>query len=131
MPFLSEFAWILQAFRLLRRFAPLLERVVLGDRPALPPGARESNTALSDQIADTHALLEARLNDLRKQAQEQNLKLNQIQDDLHGLQNQLDASLTLLRETKREIAALLPWLLASVVLSLAAVVFLVILVVRH
>ncbi len=131
MPLLSELAWIWEGIKLLRRLAPVVERFVTGVQPGLRLEDGVSEADVRDQIAHAHAGLEARLNDLRKQEQEQNLKLNQVQEEIRGLQQQLEASLTLLRETSRQIATLWIWLRITASLLAAVLVFVLILLFRR
>lgn len=131
MPLLSEAAWIWEALKLLLRFAPHAEKFITR-RVASRPEIDGTGAEIYQQLAGTQASLEAQLNDLRRQAQEQNLKLNQIHDEMCGLQQQLEASLTLVRETRREIAALGLWLWVTAGTSLLiAILVLILLFLRH
>lgn len=109
MPSFTELAWILEALKLLRRFAPLVERFIAGDRQAFGSAIEPFGAEVRQIVGDSQARLEAQINDLRKQTQEQHLKLNQLQEQVGRVQQDCEHALELARESGRQLAALGKW----------------------
>ena len=126
MPTLSEIGWIWEGVKLLLRFAPAAEKLVT-NRLSAGVDSSQTEIQLFEQFQETQADLEAQLNDLRKQSQEQNLKLNQIQVEIHGLQQQLEVSLTHIREARNDLARLWFWVRVTAGSSLLTAVLLILL----
>jgi len=132
MPLLLELGWILEVIKLLGRFAPLADRLVSHAPKELPPPTIDALDAeLQDQISILRNRFEAPMNDLRKQVQEQNLKLHQIQQDLHNLHAEVSNAQKLAQEIKHELATFRLLLLITLSTAGVSVILVLFLLLRH
>ena len=132
MPLLSELGWIWEVVKLLGRFAPLADRLAPHANPQLPLVAIDAlDQEIQEQLMTLRGRLEAPMNDLRKQVQEQNLKLHQIEEELHGLQHELGSTLKLAREIKEEMSVLRLWLFVALGTSTLTAILVLVLLLRH